>query len=206
MRDEFQDESEREPLDTPPRRTPDAADTGAAWWWMWIFLFALFLFAGWGFWRAPERVVSTTPAVKTTNDQDRLRAVVGENISRNGHALRAEGAHAFVLSDGNLLGSENVLVITRQSIVAGQAMEPSEAQSEAQSDRSGAKLDPDKEQPLNISADGKARYKVQGKVELFNKDTLEKEIGAKLDDLDAAQYEGKPVIVADSVKAVEEAR
>jgi hypothetical protein len=103
-----------------------------------------------------------------------------------------------VVSNDALPGLKDTLVLTRRPI---QSQILSGGQAADAANPAGGN-----EQPLNVSVDGKAHYKVEGIIRIFHKDAIEKELGAKLDDFDFSAYENKPVIVANSVTPVELAR
>ncbi|HYG75264.1 MAG TPA: hypothetical protein VEK08_09705 [Planctomycetota bacterium] len=179
-------------------RRDDAADSSFGWW-AWLLALVLLLFAvgfgGWGTnWGTPapttetatnsETATGTTaptaataPAASTSADQNAtadLNARIDQPITLTGRMVESKSPNAFIFAGSDDATSDKMLVIHRTG--AG-------------------------EQPIEVSADDKdATLQISGNVKKFNRADLARELGVDENNEMLAQYENKPVIVADQVK------
>jgi hypothetical protein len=156
------------------RRDPRDVDTGTSWGWVWTAFLIIVLVAAFGWWGWGW---DRTPG-STTAQRGNPEAVLDQNLDRkvnvSGVVKEVKGSHAFVLGGDSTFQNQDVLVIARRPL---------------------------NEQPINVSAGMDQNIQIGGTVRKFSREELARELGIELKQDELAEYEGKPVIVAETISA-----
>jgi hypothetical protein len=107
---------------------------------------------------------------------DNANAYVGRRVTVAGEVGEALGPRSFTVEDNDLLFEEEIAVIGARPLL----------------DRNG--------QPYSDDALDDLRVMVTGTVHLFNEAEIERQMGLDLSDASLDGWEGRPVIVAESVR------
>jgi hypothetical protein len=166
---------ERDTRYQEPRYTNDAEpDRGSGWALTALFLLVVLIaLAFWGYGWGGGRPGNTTPAAASA---DPLNDMSGKSLTLAGTIQNVEGAHAFTMSSDSVAAGKQILVISRQAI---------------------------NELPVNVSTGQEQKVQVEGKVQKFDRDQLQRDFNLKLSDDEMRNWDGKNVLVADSIKPMD---
>lgn len=159
-------------------------DNGSFWAWAIgiIVVLALIALAIW-WWASPN---ADRDAAYTLSDiGENPTAYIGKTVTVNGEIEKVRGTNLFVMEEDGFMQGDEAVIVTRRPLAQMFVNHVGE------------------DGVLNEGLEDR-NVRVTGEVRAFDRVEVERELGYALDDQYAADFEGRPVIIADSVSLIED--